>query len=103
MATVEEVRLEVGAWLREQLGHTVESEEDLDHEEITFKVLWTEPLRLLFVPRAISDGRTTAELIAALERERVPETLKTGEHWKGRLRPDGMHWVCAHPDEQGSS
>lgn len=94
MATVDEVRQEVGRWLSEQLGHPVESEDDFDHEEIRFKVMWTEPLRLIFVPRVFSDGRTTAQIIAALERAKAPEALKSGEHWKGRLTPHGLHWVA---------
>lgn len=94
MATVEEVRRDVGAWLSEQLGHPVESEEDFDHEEVTFRVLWTDPPQLIFVPRLLSDGRTTAQIIAALKREKVPERLKSGEHWKGRLTPHGLHWVA---------
>jgi hypothetical protein len=93
MATPEEVKRDVGAWLREHLGRDVDSAEDFDAEEVKLKVSGTRPLQLISMPRLITDGQKTADLIAMLEQDHVAESLRSGEHWKGRLTQHGMQWT----------
>jgi hypothetical protein len=93
MATPEEVKRDVGAWLREHLGVEVDFEEDFDREEVKLKVSGTRPLQLISLPRFVTDRQQTEDLIAMLEQDQVVELLQSGEHWKGRLTQHGMQWT----------
>jgi hypothetical protein len=90
---------EVQAYLEQHLGIQVTVEESgssFDADEKLFRTYGLEPMdRGLHVPRKTLDHAEPGQLVALLQREKVGETMKSGEHWKARIENGRIRWLCA--------